>query len=159
MKLPSGSLAVFIKLASVVCLIFAVLGCSPKQDPDPARRTAFELLQSDDFWNLAFGDAFADGGSATLSFINSDGAIIHLWAQAPTSRERQFFLKRFYSDPKAVEIPPNSPIEKRVLELLSSHHRRDSVNIPESYAQHFTAMLRDRQRRFPDIQEWNTAPK
>ncbi len=148
--------------AILICLSVAIAACSPKPNADPGLKTAFELLQSDTFWTLAFADAFADGGSVTLSFVGADGDIIHLWAQAPfnaTSPKRQFFLKRTYNDPKAVEIAPGSPVEQAVIELLGSYQRRSQFTIPDSYAQHFIALLRDRQRPFPNFDEWATPPK
>jgi hypothetical protein len=136
--------------------------CSPKPVAQPSPPTAFDLLQADTFWTLAFGDSFMDGGSFVLGFIGSDGQIIHVWAQArrdPTASDQRFYLKRTYNDPAAVEVLPGSPIEARVIELLTSHQRRPDLGIQESYARHFIAMLRDRRRPMPQMKEWETDPK
>ena len=146
----------------LICVLLALPACSPKPNVAPPSKTAYDLLQNDTFWTLAFGDAFADGGSVTLSFVGRDGDIIHLWAQAPlnaTAPTRQFYLKRTYNDPNAVEILPGSPVERRVLELLTSYQHRSQVSIPDSYAQHFIAMLRDRKRPFTGLDEWEAPPK
>lgn len=134
-------------------MYFAVAGCTPNPE------TAYDLLQEDTFWTLVSGDTFADGGSVALSFINSDGQIIHLWAQGSSGSDagpRRFFLKRTYNDPQPVEVVPGSSIEERVLTLLESFQRRPYVNIPESYPKHFVSMLRDRKHPFPD--NWLTFP-
>ena len=149
------------KIGLLIYASLAIVACSPKPAASPTK-SAFDLLQEDTFWTLAFGDAFGDGGSFTLSFIGSDGQIIHIWAQArrdPTASTQQFYLKRTYNDPKAIEILPGSPVEARVIELLTSHQRRPTLGIPASYPKHFIAMLRDRKRPFPQEDEWQNEPK
>ena len=151
-----------VKNGLLFCASLAIAACSPKAAAPPSSKTAFDLLQQDTFWTLAFGDAFADGGSFTLSFIGRDGQIIHVWAQArvdEAASAQRFYLKRTYNDSDAVEVLPGSPIEARVIELLTSHHRRPEIGIQASYAKHFIAMLRDRKRPFPQAAEWMSDPK
>ena len=150
------------KIGLLICASLAVVACSPKPTASPLPKTAFDLLQADTFWTLAFGDAFADGGSFSLSFIGSDGQIVHVWAQSPhdrTSSAQRFYLKRTYNDADAVEILPGSAVETRVIELLNSYHRRPQIQIQDSYAKHFIVMLRDRKRPFPKMDDWLTDPK
>jgi hypothetical protein len=98
----------------------------------------------------------------SLSFIGSNGQIIHVWAQArrdPAAGPQRFYLRRTYNDPDSVEILPGSPLEARVIELLASHQHRADYTLPKSYPKHFIAMLRDRQRAFPRDDEWESDPK
>ena len=143
-----------------ILAFLAIVACSHKATAPP--KTASELLRDDTFWTIAFGDAFGDGGSTSLSFIGSDGQIIHIWAQVrrePTAAPQRFYLKRTYNDPDAVEILPGSPLEARVIELLTSHQHRSDYTLPKSYPKHYIAMLRDRKRPFPRDDEWQTDPK
>jgi hypothetical protein len=152
----------FMKIGLLIWACLAIAACSPKAAAPPLPKTAFDLLQADASWTLAFGDAFLDGGSFTLSFIGSDGQIIHVWAQArrdATASAQRFYLKRTYNDPDAVDVLPDSPVEARVIELLNSHQRRPQLGIQDSYAKHFIAMLRDRKRSLPKEDEWLTDPK
>lgn len=136
-------------------------GCSPKAT-SPQPKTASELLQEETFWTLAFADAFGDGGSVSLSFIGSEGQIIHVWAQARRPSEegpQRFYLKRTYNDPAEIVILPSSPLEVRVIDLLNKHQHRSDYTLSESLPKHFIALMRDRRRPFPRFDEWEKDPK
>ena len=97
----------------------------------------------------------------TLGFLNGKGEIIHLWAQTPVgmiSSKRQFYLKRTYNDPEAIEVLPGSALEQRVLRLLDSYESRPEIKIPASYPKRFSALLRDRNLPFPSHSDWSKDP-
>jgi hypothetical protein len=126
----------------ILLLALTIAACAPRTE------SAWDLLNKKDTWTLAGGDEFADGGSLCLSFINRNGEIIHLWAQAPVPGKpelgRSFFIQRTYDDPKKIEVLPNSKIENEVLSLLTSYRRRSWVTIPDSYPTSFAASIQDR---------------
>lgn len=129
-------------------MLLAFVSCDRKAE------TGYDLLQKDDIWTLAFGDAH--GGTQSIGFINSNGQIIHVIAHFSTAATsaRGFSLVRCYDDPLDIELLPHSDVEKAVLKLLDKHERRPQIQIPEAYARRFAALIRNRSLPYPHVDDW-----
>jgi hypothetical protein len=92
--------------------------------PEPSSIANLEL---DGFWMYRTADMFTDGGSVVMGFINGNGEVLYVFfdysiGSSEAKGYRKCKLQRIYNDKGAVEIPPGSELEDKVISLIEKAH-------------------------------------
>jgi hypothetical protein len=98
--------------------------------PEPSSIANLEL---DGFWMYRTADMFMDGGSVVMGFINGNGEVLYVFfdysigSSEDPKAYRKCKLQRTYNDKMAVEIPPGSELEGKVISLIEKAHCHEAL--------------------------------